>query len=401
MYPVTTSLAVAMPFNISFAFVFVALGYAATFLMLHLWGYPYDKVARKSEAPTWAMWVHRILGYAFVVCYVVMMWRMVPRLFSYQVELPARTVAHIVLGVTVGFLLLIKISIVRFFRHLEEWMPYLGVAVLLCTTLLVVLSLPAAFREHSLAHGTPGGDPFGPQSLERVARQLPDADLPAGTDLKRLATADALKAGRWVLINRCTFCHDLKTVLDKPRPPATWGNVVQRMAEKPSLFGTISEQDQARVTAYLIAITPDLQRSAKQRRNDAMPTEDDEGSGSGVDAGVPMTDAGASLDAGAATPATDAGVTRDAGVVGNAGVAIDAAIPAVKPAIEPAQAKATFLRKCSGCHETSDVDASPPTTSAGSRKLIRRMIVNGLKASRHDLELITWWLDAHYVSKVQ
>ncbi len=180
----------ALPFNISFAFVFAALGYMATFLMLHLWGYPYDKDTRTSEAPKWAMRLHRVLGYAFVVCYVVMMWRMVPRLFSYQVELPARTVVHILLGVTVGCFLLIKISIARFFRHLEEWMPYLGVAVLLCTTLLVVLSLPAAFREHSLAHGTPGGDPFGPQSLERVARLLPDADLPEGTDLKRLATAE-------------------------------------------------------------------------------------------------------------------------------------------------------------------------------------------------------------------
>ena len=400
MFPVTTSLAVGLPFNISFAFVLAALGYAATFLMLHLWGYPYDKDTRTSEAPKWAMRIHRILGYAFVACYIVMMWRMVPRLFSYQVELPARTVAHILLGVTVGFLLLIKISIARFFGHLEEWMPYLGVAVLLCTTLLIVLSLPAAFREHSLAHGTPGGDPFGPQSLERVARLLPDADLPAGTDLKRLATADALQAGRSVLIDQCTFCHDLKTVLDKPRPPATWANVVERMAEKPSLSGVISEADQGRVTAYLIAITPDLQRSAKQRRSDAMPTDDDDGST--VDAGVadplPLADAGASLDA---ASEIDAGAVRDAGVVGDAGVPGDAAVPAAKPTIEPAQAKATFLRKCSGCHEVSDVDGSPPTTTAAIRKLIRRMIENGLKASRREIEQITWWLDAHYVRKAQ
>lgn len=68
------------------------------------------------------MWLHRGLGYAFVVLYVVM-WRMVPRLWTYQVELPARSVAHLLLGFTIGFLLLVKISILRFFRHFEEWMP--------------------------------------------------------------------------------------------------------------------------------------------------------------------------------------------------------------------------------------------------------------------------------------
>lgn len=267
-------------------------------------------------------------------------------------------------------------------------MPYLGVGVLLCTTLLIVLSLPAAFREHSLAHGAPNGDPFGARSLERVARLLPDAELPAGTDLMRLATADALQAGRSVLIGQCTLCHDLKTVLDKPRPPATWANVVERMAEKPSLFGTITDDDQARVTAYLIAITPDLQRSAKQRRSDAMPTDGDD------------DDAAATVDAGVSEPSPplDASVAVDApSAMGN----LDAAVPSAKPPIEPAQAKTTFLRKCSGCHETSDVDASPPTTSAQSRRLIRRMLENGLKASRRELELITWWLDTHYVRKTQ
>lgn len=393
MSSATTVLAVALPFNVSFAFVFVALGYVATFLMLHLWGYPYDRDTRKSEAPRWAMNLHRGLGYAFVICYVVMMWRMVPRLFSYQVELPARTVAHLVLGVTVGFLLLIKISIARFFRHLEGWMPYLGVGVLLCTTLLAVLSLPAAFREHSLAHGTPGGDPFGPQSIERVARLLPDANLPEGTDLELLATSDALQAGRSVLIDQCTTCHDLKTVLDKPRPPATWASVVSRMAEKPSLFGTISEVDQARVTAYLIAITPDLQRSAKQRRSDAAQTDDD-GAEQVIDGGV--VDSALAVDAGSSP---DAGVAVDAGVLADAGVPTDGAVAPPKPAVDPAQAKAMFLRKCSGCHETSDVDASRPTTTAETRKLVRRMVENGLKASRREIELITWWLDYHYVRK--
>ena len=104
---------------------FAVLGTATVFLMFHLWGYPFDKVARKSEAPKSLMLLHRVMGFAFLGLYVFMMVQMVPRLVSYQVEFPARTVAHIILGVTVGFLLLVKISIIRFFRHLARLARYL------------------------------------------------------------------------------------------------------------------------------------------------------------------------------------------------------------------------------------------------------------------------------------
>lgn len=383
---VTSTLAVGLLTNATLGFAFAAIAYAASLLMLHLWGYSYDKDRRKSAAPRWAMWLHRGLGYAFAVLYIVMMWRMVPRLWSYQIELPARSVAHLLLGFTIGFLLLIKILILRLFRHFEEWMPALGIGILLCTTLLLALSIPAALREHALAHGAPGGDPFGAASQERVARLLPEANLPLGTDLKSLATEDGLRAGRAVLLEQCTTCHDLKTVLDRPRPPDTWEEVVVRMAEKPSLFGTIGDLDQARVTAYLIAITPDLQRSAKRRRATEMPNESP---GSDGDT------AGAPLDAGVVDAPADA--PADAGVPADGGTPEATVVPPVKPALDPKRARAAFERKCSGCHETSDVDAKPPKSNAEVRSLIRRMIGNGLKASRRDLDLINWWLEAHYV----
>lgn len=400
----SATLAVALPTTATLGFGFIALGYAATFLMLHLWGFGFDKSRRKSEAPRWAMWLHRGLGYAFLVLYVVMMWRMVPRLWTYQVELPARSVAHLLLGFTVGFLLLIKISILRLFRHLEEWMPYLGVGILLCATLLLVLSLPSALREHALAHGAPGGDPFGPESLERVARLLPDADLPAGTELRALATGDGLRAGRDVLLGQCTTCHDLKTVLDRPRPPSTWTNVVARMAEKPTLFGTLSEVDQGRVIAYLIAITPELQRSAKRRKEDALQLPGEDPTDGEIEVG-PLQEPALTTDAGIAVLA-DAGVAvvADAGVMPDAGVSVTAAAGVVKPPaapIDPAAAQSVFNRKCSGCHETSDIDANPPRSQGEVRVLVKRMIENGLRSTRHELELVNWWLVAHYVRHIE
>ncbi len=396
MEPALNVVAVALPRNAVLGIAFLVLGVAATFLMYHLWGHPYDEKSRTSAAPRWAMWLHRGIGYGFALVYVAIMWDMVPRLWTYQVELPARTVAHLMLGFTVGFLLVIKISIMRFFRHFEEWMPYLGTTILLCTVLLLGLSLPGWFREHAWAHSAPGGDPFSAASQERVARLLPEAGLPDEADLDGLATGSSLRAGRDVLLSNCVRCHDLKTILDRPRTPEGWWSTVERMGEKPALFGPLTDEQMWRVTAYLVAITPELQRSVKRRRaeEDALAEAREEVSSETPpdlppdtlnDAGVPPADA------------APAAVTPDAG-------ARPAPAPS-KPAprtIDPARARTTFQRKCSQCHELSDIDANPPSSKSGARALIRRMIdENELVLSRRDFDLILWWLDAHYVRKVQ
>ena len=106
--------------------IFLGLANASVFLMFKLWGYPFDKETRTSAAPRSLMLLHRLIGYGYAILYVFMMWYMVPRLWNYQVELPPRTVAHLMLGITIGVLILVKIAILRFFRHFEEAMPYIG-----------------------------------------------------------------------------------------------------------------------------------------------------------------------------------------------------------------------------------------------------------------------------------
>jgi hypothetical protein len=56
--------------------------------------------------------------------------------------------------------------------------------------------------------------------------------------------------------------HDLAQAAD----PSDWWNVVDRIATKAALFAPMSEIELYEVTAYLIAITPDLQRSAQRVR---------------------------------------------------------------------------------------------------------------------------------------
>src|SRR5688572_9258430 len=98
--------------------------------MMQLWGYPFDKVTGSSAAPSHLVRLHGVLGWVYVILYVVIMAEMVPRLWTYQVELPARTVAHISLGLLIGVILLLKISFSAVFRHFREWMPVLEVLLL-------------------------------------------------------------------------------------------------------------------------------------------------------------------------------------------------------------------------------------------------------------------------------
>ena len=128
------------------AFLIVSL--ASTFLMYRLWGYSFDHEKMRSMAPRGLMLLHRVLGYVYAAIYCYLMVQMVPRLWSYEIEFPARTVVHLVLGMTIGVVLVVKIAIVRYFRHLEPTLvPFLGTSLLICTFLLVGLSVPFAMKE--------------------------------------------------------------------------------------------------------------------------------------------------------------------------------------------------------------------------------------------------------------
>lgn len=334
---------------------FAVLGTATVFLMFHLWGYPFDKVTRKSEAPKGLMLLHRVMGLAFVALYVFMMVQMVPRLLSYQVEFPARTVAHVVLGVTVGFLLVVKLSIIRFFRHLEEWMPFLGTALLLCTWLLVALSVPSAFRERQLRGKALGGDVSSTQNLERLKRVLPTAGLPKQAPVDELATAKGLAAGREVLLTKCVLCHDLKTILTRPRAPKDWVQTVDRMAEKPVMGDPMNEKEEWEVAAYLIAITPDLQQSAKKARAQKEQAKD----------------------------------AKVLAVAAMAGVA--------EPNVDTASVKPLYEKKCSECHDLSDIEKHPFKSEVDVKETMERMIDNGLEATPEELDQLRQFVVVTFV----
>ena len=343
--------------NAILGIIFLLLGTAGTFLMFKLWGYPFDHEQLKSSAPPRLLLIHRLIGYAYGAIYLYMMSQMLPRLWSYQIEFPARTVAHLIIGMSIGIILIIKIAIVRFFKHLESTLvPFLGTLLFICTFLLIGLSVPFAMKELYLHKRAVGGTAFSPENIERVKNLLPRAGFPSDANVNELATVSAFKQGREVLLSKCVQCHDLRTVLIKPRTPDNWVQTVNRMAER-AVFNPISEQEKWYVAAYLIAISPELQKGFQQKRRQDMQAK--------------------SLTEIAVSPAMlEAALTKN---------------------FDLAATKQTFEATCSQCHKLSNVDNAPPSSTKEASELVSRMVSNGLKAPQDDLEQIVFYLAKTYV----
>lgn len=340
--------------------LFLIIAGVLTLLMFRAWVYPYDKEKHRSSAPRRLIWTHRILGYLFIVIYLMMMWQMVPRLWEYQVELPARTVAHLLLGMAIGGILLVKLAIVRFFKHMEaKLVPILGTGLFICTLLLVGLALPLNLREAYLKDSAQMGEAFSDERIARVREQLPKTGLDDPALLDELATSDALLDGRNVLVNKCVQCHDLRTILARPRTPENWRQTVKRMADRSSTAASpIIATEEWQVTAYLIAISPTLQRTLAEKRQ---------------------------LDNKTAV-AQEAAATTAKAMMGSAipdGFNID-------------EARTVFETTCSQCHAHLLVEAKPPGSKQESVELVQRMVRNGLVASDDALATVIQYLTATY-----
>ena len=370
-----------------FGLIFLGLANASVFLMYKLWGYPFDHETRTSAAPKSLMFIHRAIGYAYLILYIFMMWHMVPRLWNYQVELPPRTVAHLMLGITIGVLLLVKISILRFFRHFEEAMPYIGTALLICTYLLIGLSIPFTLRESVRQVSS---RVFSDASIERTHTRLQMAGLPPDAPLDKLATRRKLREGQDVLLKKCVQCHDLRTILARPRTPPDWVRTVDRMAIKPMIGEPISLEDQWTVSAYLIAITPELQVSAKEQRRQRMQASQAQ------NALAVLTNPDEVADEVVVNP--DEVIVNPDEVIVNPDEVEETDETPAEDAYDPEAARELFEITCSLCHDLSDVDNVPPTSEEETTELIARMIDNGLFLEEEDIKIIARYLNETYVN---
>jgi mono/diheme cytochrome c family protein len=153
-----------------------------------------------------------------------------------------------------------------------------------------------------------------------------------------LATPAALNAGRQVLLGDCVVCHDLRTVLLRPRTPADWQQTVYRMLEKPNPSGEITLTEAANVTAYLIAITPDLQQSAQSKREQNTNTS-----------------------------------------------------------ASSADQKVLFEQSCAGCHSLDLATTYSYSSKEDANDIVQRMVQNGMRLSDADLKSIVAYINANFV----
>ncbi len=302
-----------------------------------------------------AILAHRVFGYVFLAIYLVLMFQMIPRLWTYQIEFPARTVVHLSLGMAIGTILVLKIAVVRFFRRLDQSLvPMLGTSLLVSSVVLIGISVPAAFREAAAT-----GRLFTDQNRERVQMLLTQTGLDS-SESTHLATRDSLRAGQRILRHECIDCHDLRTVLTKPRTPDNWRQTVRRMADRTTLLNPLQEDEQWLVTAYLIALSPQLHKSAK-----SLSDQQDRR-------------------------------TQARQVAGKLAAGELAAEPTEDAAYDPAASQQLFEEKCSQCHETDLVSQAPPASADEARELVAQMVDEGLEATEQELAQITHYLAQTY-----
>lgn len=337
--------------NAVLGIVFLGVGGAATFLMYHLWGYPFDHDAMKSAAPPWLMRLHRVLGMLYGAIYIYFMVQMVPRLWQYQIELPPRTVAHLMLGMTIGAILVVKIMIVRYFKHLEaKLVPALGTCLFIATCLLIGLSAPFAFRQTHLGAGASADTVYSTENRRRVRELLHDVGLEDDALLDRYTTSDSLRAGEIVLTNKCVQCHDLRTALVRPRTATSWRSIVARMADLSKAADVpIRTDEEWTTTAWLIAISPHLQRARREEKKQ------------------------------------EATVALSRENLQSVDLKEDAQF-------DRTRAEALVKTKCTQCHGLEEIENSPPRSLADAKVLVSRMIDEGFTAPDDEIRLIVQFL---------
>jgi hypothetical protein len=224
--------------------------------------------------------------------------------------------------------------------------------------MVVRLSVPFAFKESYWSKGAVGGSAFSAQNLERVRKLIPTAGFPDDAPLADLADYSQLRGGRKVFLTQCVSCYDLKTILTRPRTPGDWVRTVERMANR-QIFDATEPEQQWAVSAYLIAISPELQNSAKARRVEEI------------------------------RAAESVAAVRVAMVVPVDGVG--------QREHNVADAQALFEDTCTMCHELDEVEEYPLQSQQDISDLLQRMVGNGLEVTEEDSETIAWYINRTYV----
>lgn len=195
-----------------FSGVFLVIGGAAVYFMM-------AKMGRKELVhPDRYIVLHKWFGWIFVVLFLVLFVSMLERIESYYEESSPRITFHVVLSVALFLLILIKISIPRFFRMLGKHLFALGLAVYLTAFTLVTITagyyIIWQYKE----------EPY-----------IYHADIPEHIK--------DINLGKELFIVKCSTCHLLENIM-QPRSVESWEKIVNEMVKIAEPRITLDEANQ-------------------------------------------------------------------------------------------------------------------------------------------------------------
>lgn len=206
---------------------FLTIGAGAVMLMMARWG------RRELAHPQLYTRVHRLLGWLFVVIFLVMVIFMLARVEDYWEETSARVVVHVSLAAAVFILLVLKVLIVRFFKLLSKNLLMIGLGIYVLSFVLVFMTA-------------------GYFLIWRYEKQpyLAHAAIPEKMKDERL--------GKQLFITNCSTCHLLREIM-KPRSPESWEKIINEMVALAE--PRISPDEAAQILHYLVVShTPPLEQ---------------------------------------------------------------------------------------------------------------------------------------------
>jgi mono/diheme cytochrome c family protein len=230
--------------------IFLAAGIVALLSMLALMGR-----AEKKMSGTALRGIHRSAGIIFFLLAIVISIVCIKYVAAFGGQLTIRPVFHAVLALALFIVLLLKITIVRFYREFLRIVPTLGMIVFVLAFLVVGTSAGYYFLKAGPARSE--GPPVAEEFQEEQAEPL---EAPSGS-------ADL---GSALFEQNCAFCHYADRTDSKLGPgllgvmkaekfpasgrPATAENIAKQLREPvgtmPS-FTSLTEKEAAHLIAYL------------------------------------------------------------------------------------------------------------------------------------------------------
>ena len=230
--------------------VFLAAGIVAVLSMLTLMG----RAEKKMSGPALRR-IHRTAGIIFFILTLVISFVCIRYVAAFGGRLAVRPVFHAVLALALFIVLLLKITIVRFYREFLRIVPTLGMTVFVLAFLVVGTSAGYYFLKAGPAIGKE--PPITEKVQEEEAEPLE-------------ALVGSVDLGSALFEQNCSFCHyadrtdsklgpGLKGVMDVEKLPAsgrppTAENIAKQLAEPvgtmPS-FTSLTEKQVLDLIAFL------------------------------------------------------------------------------------------------------------------------------------------------------